>query len=117
MVGVGGNIGEVYFGGSSILEKVASISASEPGMVKLYLVSLSMITFMRLPSLSRTVRWSSSQLLSGDMVRVTMSPLEALDREDITSIPYRSEIVEIFDFGAAFLLSGDTGKGSKMSYD
>jgi hypothetical protein len=32
-------------------------------------------------------------------------------------IPYRSEIVEIFDFGAVFLLSGHTGKGSKMSYD
>jgi len=25
--------------------------------------------------------------------------------------------VEIFDFGAVFLLSGHTGKGSKMSYD
>ena len=32
-------------------------------------------------------------------------------------ISYRSEIVEIFDFGAVFLLSGHTGKCSKMSYD
>ena len=38
-------------------------------------------------------------------------------RAYITIIPYRSEIVEIFDFGAVFLLSGHTGKGSKMSYD
>ena len=46
--------------------------------------------------------------------------LEGTQQEDetyITIISYRSEIVEIFDFGAVFLLSGHTGKGSKMSYD
>ena len=42
---------------------------------------------------------------------------QAPARSYIVIIPYRSEIVEIFDFGAVFLLSGHTGKGSKMSYD
>ena len=54
------------------------------GMVKVYLPFFS-VSLISLSLLSRTVRVRSAQFLSGVTVRVTVVPLEALLRLEVTS--------------------------------